>query len=232
MKSGAVQQKPSDKLVQGLRYAGIEDEPVLAAIARIPREQFVPPTFQEHAYDDTALPIGQGQTVSQPLIVAMMTQALALTDRHKVLEIGTGSGYQSAVLAVLARRVYTIERHRPLLAEAEARFAALRIHKVTTRHGDGSEGWAEQAPFDRIIVTAAAEREVPPKLIDQLAVGGIMVVPVARSAIDQRLLKITKNADGLVVEGLGGVRFVPLVSERSEPLPPTNIQAALKRLKR
>lgn len=222
----------AERLIEGLRNAGIVDEKVLAAIAKVPREKFVPPTFKDHAYDDTALPIGQGQTVSQPMVVALMTEALKLTDRHKVLEIGTGSGYQTAVLAQLARRIYTIERHKSLLQEAEARLAELRIHKVTTKHGDGSLGWPEQMPFDRIIVTAAAEEEVPPKLIDQLAVGGIMVVPVARSAIDQRLLKVVRTETGLEVEDLGGVRFVPLVSEDPQQSAPTTVAAALKRLKR
>jgi protein-L-isoaspartate(D-aspartate) O-methyltransferase len=221
-----------DRLIEGLRAAGIIDEKVLSALAKVPRDKFVPPTFNDHAYDDTALPIGHGQTVSQPLVVAMMTEALKLTDRHKVLEIGTGSGYQTAVLAHLARRIYTIERHKPLLQEAEARLAELRIHKVTTKHGDGSQGWPEQAPFDRIIVTAAAEEEAPPKLVAQLGVGGIMVVPVARSAIDQRLLKVVRTETGLEIEDLGGVRFVPLVSEDQPATAPANVAAALKRLKR
>lgn len=221
-----------DRLIDQLRAAGITDAATLGALSRVPRELFVPGTFQDHAYDDTALPIGHGQTVSQPLIVAMMTQALALTDRHKVLEIGTGSGYQTAVLAQLARRVYTIERHKPLLIEAEARLASLRVHKVTTRHGDGSLGWPEQAPFDRIMVTAAADDDIPQALLDQLGPNGVLVVPVARSPIDQKLLKVTRMEDAFEVEDLGPVRFVPLVADAQNAPPPATLAAALKRLKR
>ena len=201
-------------LIAVLRTHGIADEAVLAALERVPRALFVPATFQEHAYDNTALPIGHGQTVSQPLIVAMMTAALALNHRSKVLEIGTGSGYQTAVLARLARRVYTIERHPDLLTDAEARLKALRVRNVDTLAGDGSLGWPDHAPFDRIIVTAAADEAVPPALIEQLGAGGIMVVPVAASAIDQRLLRLARTRDGTIEStDLGGVRFVPLVSE-------------------
>lgn len=219
------------QLVEVLRGAGIVDEKVLAAIGRIPRERFVPPTFAEHAYENVALPIGQGQTVSQPQVVAMMTAALGLTDRMKVLEIGTGSGYQTAVLARLCRRVYTIERHQSLLKEAEKLLGSLRLHNITTRHGDGSLGWPEQAPFDRIIVTAAAEDSVPPALIEQLAVDGVMVIPVARSAVDQRMLRLVRRADGVDVEDLGAVRFVPLVT-RDEDHPPQTVSRAIARLRR
>jgi protein-L-isoaspartate(D-aspartate) O-methyltransferase len=204
-------------LIAVLRAHGIADEAVLAALERVPRPLFVPPTFQDHAYDNTALPIGHGQTVSQPLIVAMMTAALSLNHRSKVLEIGTGSGYQTAVLARLARRVYTIERHPDLLAEAETRLKALRVRNVETLAGDGSLGWPDHAPFDRIIVTAAADEAVPPALIEQLGPGGIMVVPVAASAIDQRLMRLVRARDGAIEStDLGGVRFVPLVSEHDD----------------
>jgi protein-L-isoaspartate(D-aspartate) O-methyltransferase len=218
------------RLLAMLTDFGIEDDRVLRAVARVPREMFIPQTFREHAYENTALPIGHGQTISQPQVVAQMTQALGLTDRMKVLEIGTGSGYQTAVLAYLCRRVYTIERHKPLMQEAELRLETLGLHNYTTRHGDGALGWPEQAPFDRIIVTAAADSEVPLPLLNQLTVGGIMVVPVARSPIDQRLLTVTRTIDGVEVEDLGPVRFVPLVSETLEQASPQTVARALSRL--
>lgn len=199
------------RLVLELRRAGIRDAAVIDAVEATPRELFVPTNFQNHAYDNTALPIDQGQTISQPLIVAMMTEALKLHPRVKVLEVGTGSGYQAAVLSRLCRRVYTIERIKPLLREAEARFEQLRRHNITTRHGDGYAGWPEQAPFECIMVTAAAP-EVPQTLIDQLAPGGRLVIPVGSNPASQHLLRLTKNEDGSVTrEDLGGVRFVPLV---------------------
>jgi protein-L-isoaspartate(D-aspartate) O-methyltransferase len=198
------------RLVMELRRAGIADTAVLSAIERIPREAFVPEPFLDRAYEDTALPIGHGQTLSQPRVVARMTEALAAGRRTKVLEIGTGSGYQAAVLSRLCRRVYTVERHRPLLVAAEARFAALRLSNITARVGDGFKGWREQAPFERIMVTAAA-RDVPGHLADQLAEGGVMVLPVGRQGRDQNLLRLVRTADGLVEEPLGDVRFVPLL---------------------
>lgn len=197
------------RLVMELRKAGVTNTAVLSAIERTPREQFVLETFRDRAYENTALPIGLGQTISQPLIVAMMSEALDLNDRHKVLEIGTGSGYQTVVLSKLCRRVYTIERHKDLLRQAERQFEALRIRNVTSRAGDGWKGWPEQAPFDRIIVTAAAE-EMPQALCDQLAVGGIMVIPVGRAGA-QQLLKLVRTEGGLQSDVLGDVRFVPLV---------------------
>jgi protein-L-isoaspartate(D-aspartate) O-methyltransferase len=188
----------------------------LAAIEKIPRDMFVAPPFLDQAYENRALPIGRGQTVSQPLVVGLMTQALAVTDRMKVLEVGTGSGYQAAVLAQLCRRVYTIERHKPLLLEAEERFKRLRIHNITAKLGDGARGWPEQAPFERIMVTAAAH-DIPPILVEQLAVGGIMVLPLGDAhALEQDLIKITKGADGLHIDHLGPVRFVPLVEGVAE----------------
>ncbi len=198
------------RLIMALRRSGVTDTGVLAAVERIPRENFVPDSFHDQAYEDKALPIGQGQTISQPQIVALMTQALALTPRHKVLEIGTGSGYQTAVLARLARRVYTIERHQALLREAEARFAALRINNITSIAGDGMKGWPAQAPFDRIIVTAAAP-ELPEILLDQLAVGAIMVLPLGPERGDQELFKLRKTEGGIETEKLCDVRFVPLL---------------------
>jgi len=200
------------RLIMSLRRAGVTDSAVLNALERVPREAFVLPHFHDQAYEDQALPIAQGQTISQPQIVAMMTEALQVTKSHKVLEIGTGSGYQTAVLSRLARRIYTIERFKSLLDEAEARFKQLRIHNITSKCADGSKGWKEQAPFDRIIVTAAAP-ELPQTLADQLAVGGIMVVPIGAERGDQVLERITKQADGtLQRETLIDVRFVPLVA--------------------
>lgn len=198
------------QLVLELRQNGITDDKLIEVMERVPRSLFVPQAFQERAYENLALPIGYHQTVSQPHVVALMTQALELNDRCKVLEIGTGSGYQAAVLAPLCRRLYTIERHRSLSQEAEARFEQLRIRNITTRFGDGSKGWPEQAPFDRIIVTAAAI-DIPPVLVDQLCMGGIMVVPIGDEQHDQRLVKVVRTEDGTEISDLGWVRFVPFV---------------------
>ena len=196
-----------------LRNAGITDTDVLAAIEHVPREIFVEDAFLDHAYDDTALPIPSGQTISQPTVVAWMTWALEMEPRMRVLEIGTGSGYQTAILSRLARRVYTIERHRDLLAMAEERFARLKLTNIVTKRGDGSKGWKEVAPFDRIIVTAAAG-EIPAILLEQLSPGGIMVVPVGNNVTDQILLRVQKDAYGAIsTQHLMNVRFVPLVEE-------------------
>jgi protein-L-isoaspartate(D-aspartate) O-methyltransferase len=203
------------RLIMSLRRSGITDTRVLAAIERIPREAFVPQPFLDQAYEDRALPIGHGQTVSQPQVVAMMTQALELKPTHKVLEIGTGSGYQAAVLSRLARRVYSIERHRALLSEAEARFLALRLMNIHCRCGDGNLGWPEQAPFDRIILTAAAPAR-PKKLLEQLKVGGIMVLPIGPDRGDQELVRIRRTEEGFEEEPLAAVRFVPLVAGIAE----------------
>jgi protein-L-isoaspartate(D-aspartate) O-methyltransferase len=199
------------RLIMELRRAGIADTEVLSAIERIPREVFTPESFRHQAYENLAIPIGQGQTLSQPQVVAQMTQALRASRRTKVLEVGTGSGYQAAVLSRLCRRVYTIERFKELLQTAEARFLQLRLHNITARHGDGWKGWREQAPFDRIIVTAAAA-SVPGALVDQLAEGGLMVLPVGATSRDQALLRLTRTPDGIVEERLSEVRFVPLVA--------------------
>ncbi len=198
------------KLIMDLRRGGVSDRRVLEVIETLPREAFVPESFRDRAYENTALPIADGQTISQPQTVAFMTQALEVGPRLKVLEIGTGSGYQAAVLSRLCRRVYSVERYRALLKEAEARFAALGISNITTRHGDGHKGWVEQAPFDRIIVTAAAP-QVPPALVDQLAEGGVMVIPVGEEAGEQRLLRLRRTAEGVVEEDLMHTKFVPLV---------------------
>jgi len=202
------------RLIMQLRSAGINNTDVLSAIERIPREAFVPESFHDQAYEDVALPIGQGQTLSQPQVVATMTQALRANRRLKVLEVGTGSGYQAAVLAQLCRRLYTIERHRELLAVAEERFAALRLHNITCRAGDGSKGWPEQAPFSRIIVTAAAQ-EMPATLLDQLSPDGILIAPIGRPGAMQDLVRLTRREKGFEEESLGQVRFVPLVEGTS-----------------
>ncbi|CCG08882.1 protein-L-isoaspartate(D-aspartate) O-methyltransferase [Pararhodospirillum photometricum] len=188
---------------------------VLSALERVPRELFVPQPFANRAFENAALPIGCGQTISQPLVVGLMTQALALTDRHKVLEIGTGSGYQTAVLARLCRRVYTVERHGPLLAEAQDRLARLGIRNVVAREGDGYRGWPEQAPFERILVTAAAP-DIPRTLVEHLAVGGLMVLPVGEEDGLQHVVRVRRYATHIQTETLFPVRFVPMV----EGLPP------------
>jgi protein-L-isoaspartate(D-aspartate) O-methyltransferase len=199
------------RLILGLRSAGITDAAVLGAIESVPRERFVPETFRDQAWEDIALPIGLGQTISQPRVVAMMTEALKVSKRHRVLEIGTGSGYQAAVLARLCRRLYTIERHPALLARAEAILKELGFTNIVTRAGDGMEGWPELAPFDRIIVTAAPA-EAPKALIDQLSPeGGILVIPMGRTADSQHLWRITREGDRYGRERLWAVRFVPLL---------------------
>jgi protein-L-isoaspartate(D-aspartate) O-methyltransferase len=198
------------ELIMALRNQGIRDQKILEAIERTPREMFLGPSFQPMAYADQALPIACGQTISQPYVVAFMTDRLKLNDRCKVLEIGTGSGYQTAILSPLCRRVYTIERYRTLAKEAEERFKVLGLANITQMVGDGYKGWPKQAPFDRIIVTAAA-RDVPKALADQLAVGGIMIIPLEEGPMAQELYRITRDAQGFSRERLLPVRFVPLV---------------------
>lgn len=198
------------RLIMELRRSGIVDTGVLAAIERIPREAFVPEPFQDQSYENRTLPIGQGQTLSQPGVVALMSQAVMPDRSHKILEVGTGSGYQASVLSRLFRRVYTIERYRELLTEAEKRFETLRISNITAKVGDGYRGWPEQAPFQRIIVTAAAG-EVPGGLVDQLGEGGVMVIPLARPGREQEVVRLTREPNGLREEHLTTVRFVPMV---------------------
>lgn len=204
------------RLIMELRNKGITNTEVLSAIEKVPRDFFVPEAVRDQAWDDIALPIGRGQTISQPLVVAAMTAALNLSDRDKVLEIGTGCGYQTAVLSKLCRRVYTIERHKPLLQEAEKRFEALKLRNVTAIAGDGMKGWPringiDQAPFDKIIVTAGARDKPPQALFDQMKEGAIMVIPVGTNG-EQVLRRYTKQADGsFVVKDLMNVRFVPLL---------------------
>src|SRR5262245_46146984 len=161
------------RLLMELRRAGISDARVLGAIEKTPREKFVPSPFEDRAYENVALPIGQGQTVSQPYVVALMTEKLEVAERHRVIEIGTGSGYQTAILARLCRRVFSIERHRDLLRDAERRFAELHLSNIICRFGDGSKGWPQQVPYDRVIVTAASA-EMPQALVDGLAPDGIL----------------------------------------------------------
>jgi len=198
------------ELVMALRNQGIRDTRVLAAVERVPRGLFVDPAFFDQAYADQSLPIACGQTISQPYVVAFMTEKLEVGERMKVLEIGTGSGYQAAILSFLCRRVYTVERYRTLLREAEQRFAELKLSNIVAIVGDGARGWEQQAPFDRIIVTAASA-DVPRALLSQLKVGGIMVLPLGAQDQVQHIVQIRKNQDGIERKALLPVRFVPLV---------------------
>lgn len=198
------------QFVLSLRQHGITDKNVLAAMESLPRDAFLNGVFKARAHEDVPLPIACGQTISQPSIVALMTQALEITPRCKVLEIGTGSGYQAAILSKLARRVYTIERHRPLARTATRVLQDFGLVNVVVIADDGSRGLPEQAPFDRILLTAAAE-DPPAPLLAQLRMGGIMVLPVGQSDTVQTLIKVVKTETGLEYSELGEVRFVPLM---------------------
>jgi len=198
------------RFLYALRSHGVTDTRVLKAMERIDRGAFVTGLFADRAYDDMPLPISCGQTISQPSVVALMTQALSVTARDKVLEIGTGSGYQASILSQLARRVYTVDRHRRLVREAQQIFHDLGLTNITAFTADGSLGLADQAPFDRIIVTAAAE-DAPGPLLAQLKIGGIMVLPVGQSDAVQRLIRVTRRDSGFDYDELRPVRFVPLV---------------------
>jgi protein-L-isoaspartate(D-aspartate) O-methyltransferase len=198
------------KFIFALRQAGVTDARVLQAMERIDRGIFVTGLFAERAYEDMPLPIACGQTISQPSVVGLMTQALNVQPRDTVMEVGTGSGYQAAVLAALARRVYTVDRHRRLVREATAVFQRLGLTNITAIAADGSFGLPDQAPFDRILVTAAAE-DPPGPLLAQMKIGGIMVLPVGQSDSVQHLIKVTRHAGGYDYEELRPVRFVPLV---------------------
>lgn len=201
------------RLIMRLRKQGINDMRTLGAIEQVPREAFVDKEFLSHAYDDHALPIAMEQTISMPSVVAMMTQALDVKPTHSVLEIGTGSGYQAAVLAKLCRRVHTIERHAKLAEIAKGRFEALKLRNITQHVGDGGKGWPHSAPYERIIVTCAAA-EIPHVLLHQLAIGGVMIVPVGPHVAAQQLLKLTRTSEDEVrKETLAPVRFVPLVAD-------------------
>ena len=220
-------------MVAELRDQGIHDERVLRAMGQVLRHKFLPVSFHGNAYENMALPIGQGQTISQPLVVAAMTEALDMPDRMTVLEIGTGSGYQTAILSKLCRRIYTVERHKPLHEAALAMFASLKLHNVEPRLGDGTLGWPEAAPFDRILVTAAAAQEAPAALLEQLAMGGVLVTPIARTALDQSLVKFVKHPQGIERIDLGPVRFVPLVSDQAPAQEgPRDVEQALRQRRR
>jgi protein-L-isoaspartate(D-aspartate) O-methyltransferase len=205
------------QLMLTLRQAGLTNRRVLEAIEKTPREIFVERAFRERAFEDRPLPISCGQTISQPAIVGMMLQALDVTPRCKVLEVGAGSGYVCAILARLARRVYGIERHRALALEARERIAQLGLGNVTIRAGDGTKGWPEQAPFDRILVSAAAD-DTPATLLEQLRPGGIMVLPVGQTDEVQQLIKIEKTENGPSYSALCDVLFVPLVEGLPEEI--------------
>ena len=201
----------------GLRRRGISDQAVLHAMEEVPREHFVTAEFVDSAYADQALPIACGQTISQPYVVAYMSEQLDIEPHHRVLEIGTGSGYQAAILSRLAREVVSIERYRTLADAARERLKTLGYANVTVIAGDGFTGAADRAPFDRIIVTAAAE-EVPQALIDQLGLGGKMVLPLGPQKGTQHIVKLTKTAAGLARHNLIAVRFVPLLRGQAREL--------------
>ena len=201
-------------VMRQLAGRGVRDQRVLAAMRWAPREWFLPPHLARDAYNDAPLPIGSGQTISQPFVVALMTERLGPRRTHRILEIGTGSGYQTAILAYLAGngKVFTVERLPDLLVEAEERFRRLGLTNIETRLGDGAAGWPEEGPFDGIIVTAAAPR-VPEPLAAQLKPGGRLVIPVGDLATQELvILERSKNGEGLVQQQAGGVRFVPLIS--------------------
>ena len=201
------------RLIMHLRNMGIHDTNVLSALENVPREQFIPVEFRDQAYEDTALPIGLGQTISRPYVVASMTQSLRLSDRDKVLEVGTGSGYQTSILARLSRRVYTVERHKPLLDKANQHFDQQKLRNITAMAADGMLGWPQQAPFDRIVCTAAAMNEAPHSFFEQLRDGGIMIVPIQQGR--EQMLKVYHKVaeDTWSVRDLCEVRFVPLLPD-------------------
>ena len=197
------------QLIMTLRGQGIGDATVLSALESVPRELFVPPALRQHAYENASLPIALDQTISQPYVVARMTEALRLTGRERVLEIGCGSGYQAAVLTYLCRRVYSMERLKPLLVDAENRLRDLRISNISLRHGDGVKGWPEAAPFDRIILTCGSAK-IPDILLQQLKIDGIIVAPEGTDSA-QQLVVITRRESGFEREVLMPVTFVPLI---------------------
>ena len=203
------------QFILSVRSKGVVDTNVLKALESLNREHFLKGVFAQRAYEDTPLPIDCGQTISKPSVVGIMTQALKITTRDKILEIGTGSGYQTAILSKLARRVYSVERFKPLYDEARQIFKKLNLNNITPIWGDGSQGIVEQQPFDRIIVTAAAE-DPPPILLNQLKVGGIMIIPVGQSDEIQKLIKVERTEANFRYEDLCDVRFVPLLEGRED----------------
>lgn len=200
-----------DMVEKQIKRRGVTDPAVLSAMMKVPRHLFVSEALADQAYGDFPLPIGEQQTISQPYIVAEMTQALALTPDDRVLEIGTGSGYQAAILAEIVYRVYTIERKHSLLVKARQLFDTLRYHNIVIRYSDGSQGWKEESPFDAIIVTAGAP-EIPTVLVNQLAIGGRLIMPVGPS-YSQQLIKLYRDDNGIQKSTLGGCRFVKLVGQ-------------------
>ena len=207
---GMTSQRTRDRLVARLRERGITDEVVLGLIGSVPRHIFIDEAWGHRAYEDSSLPIGHGQTISQPFIVALMSQLLNVSPRQRVLEVGTGSGYQTAVLASLCERLFSVERIEALVPRAQERLAAMKLRNITLRYGDGYAGWPEKAPFDGILVTAAPP-EIPAALVDQLAVGGRLIVPVG-TAESQSLQVIDRTEDGLTETIHERVHFVPLVN--------------------
>ncbi len=209
---GMTSQRTRDRLVKRLAENGIDHDEVLTAVATVPRHIFIDEALAHRAYEDVALPIGHGQTISQPFIVALMTQSLLNRPRPRVLEVGTGSGYQSAVLACLAplvQKIYTLERIDSLMERAQERLRAMKCGNVRFKHADGYQGWLEESPFDGILVTAAP-RHVPQALLDQLAVGGRMVLPIGAEGA-QELKVYDRTPDGFEVQTVDYVRFVPLL---------------------
>ncbi|AVP96941.1 protein-L-isoaspartate O-methyltransferase [Ahniella affigens] len=208
---GMTSQRARDRLIERLKSEGIRDPRVLDVMRQLPRHVFVDEGLETRAYEDSALPIGMGQTISQPYIVARMTELVLAATPAKVLEVGTGSGYQAAVLAQLGLKVFTVERIDNLLRNARRRFRALKLEHIRSKHDDGRLGWSEEGPFDAILLTAAGEH-VPTELTQQLAVGGVLVAPVGPQNQTQRLVRITRTPDGLSEDQFEPVSFVPLLS--------------------
>ena len=198
------------RLILELRESGITDSKVLSAIEKIPREIFIPDNFRNQAYENIALSIGSDQTISQPYIVALMTQSLDLKKNHKVLELGTGSGYQCCIISQLVRRVYTIERIQSLLSSAEAKFKKLKLTNIVSKHGDGNLGWLEQNPFDRIIFTAAT-KNISKTILNHIKDNGIIIAPIIEDT-KQVLKKFTKKNNKIIVKNICNVQFVPNLS--------------------
>ncbi len=200
-----------DMIEKQIVARGVSDPMVLSAMEKVPRHLFVSEALVDSAYGDFPLPIGEGQTISQPYIIAEMTQALELKGHERVLEIGTGSGYQAAILAQIVYKVYTIERNQALFLQTRKLFDALKYHNIVTRYSDGTQGWASESPFDAIIVTAGG-RKIPPPLIDQLAVGGRLIIPVGGD-LSQELIKLVKTKESYKTYNMGGCRFVKLIGQ-------------------